>query len=154
MCRGEQCSCFPGWVGPDCATRYVPQYQYNTLKSRLYREDGCSFVFCQKLNLQFSAVPRDILQRARGVRLGSGLPPLQKANKHIFLHFFSMSKGKLFFMSANPQFLGLIPLSEIFKFLTCASPQIANPQFFMVFMQIRKLFRSVNCTNAFFLLGQ
>ncbi len=32
---------------------------------------------------------------------------------------------------ANPQFLGLIPLSQDHKFLRCACPQIANSQFFM-----------------------
>ncbi len=30
--------------------------------------------------------------------------------------------------NANPQILGLIPQSQIRKFLKCASPQIANPQ--------------------------
>ncbi len=33
---------------------------------------------------------------------------------------------------ANLQILGLIPLSEILKFLTCAGRQIANPQFFLL----------------------
>jgi hypothetical protein len=37
---------------------------------------------------------------------------------------------------ANPQTLGLIPLSQIRKSLGCASPQIANPQIFMINLQI------------------
>jgi hypothetical protein len=37
---------------------------------------------------------------------------------------------------ANPQILGLIPQSQIRKFLRCASPQIANPQICYVNPQI------------------
>ncbi len=33
---------------------------------------------------------------------------------------------------ANPKILGLIPVSEVLKFLTCAGPQIANPQIFWI----------------------
>ncbi len=36
----------------------------------------------------------------------------------------------------NPQILGLIPLSQILIFRRCASPQIANPQIFMINSQI------------------
>jgi hypothetical protein len=39
---------------------------------------------------------------------------------------------------ANLQILGLILLSQIRKFLRCASLQIANPQIFMINPQIRK----------------
>jgi hypothetical protein len=37
---------------------------------------------------------------------------------------------------ANPQILVLIPLSQIRNFLRYASPQIANPQIFMIIPQI------------------
>jgi hypothetical protein len=37
---------------------------------------------------------------------------------------------------ANWQIFGLIPLSQIRKFVTCASPQIANSQVFMINTQI------------------
>jgi hypothetical protein len=39
----------------------------------------------------------------------------------------------------GPQILGLIPQLQIRQFLRCASPQIANPQIFLIFLQIAKL---------------
>ncbi len=48
--------------------------------------------------------------------------------------------GKLTFVKspqiANPKILGLIPLSQIRKFLWCASPEVVNPQIFMNYPQI------------------
>ncbi len=43
-----------------------------------------------------------------------------------------------FLKFANPQILSLIPLSQIRKFLSIASPQIPNPQIFMKKSRIRK----------------
>jgi hypothetical protein len=40
---------------------------------------------------------------------------------------------------ANLQILGLIPLSQISKILMCVSPQIANPQIFMINPQVANL---------------
>jgi hypothetical protein len=42
----------------------------------------------------------------------------------------------------NLQILGLILLSQIRKFLRCASPQIANPRIFMINPQIRKFLQN------------
>jgi hypothetical protein len=39
---------------------------------------------------------------------------------------------------ANPKILGLVPLPQIRKFLRYASPQIENPQTFMIISQIAK----------------
>ncbi len=47
--------------------------------------------------------------------------------------------NKLGKQSTNPQILRLIPLSKIRIFLRCASPQITNPQIFMISPQIANL---------------
>jgi hypothetical protein len=53
--------------------------------------------------------------------------------------------GKLNFLKAqiaNPQILGLILLSQTRTFLMHASPQITNPQIFIVNPQIRKFLQN------------
>jgi hypothetical protein len=42
------------------------------------------------------------------------------------------SPFKLFLQIANPQILGLIPLLQIYKFRSHATPRIPNPQIFIV----------------------
>jgi hypothetical protein len=49
---------------------------------------------------------------------------------------------------ANLQILGLILLSQIRKFLRCASPQIANPQIFMINPQISSKFCTFLSKNS------
>jgi hypothetical protein len=42
---------------------------------------------------------------------------------------------------ANPKILGLIPMSQIGTIFWCASPQIANPQIFMINPQIANSYK-------------
>jgi hypothetical protein len=75
-----------------------------------------------------------------------------------FLRIFSLpfycrgGQANFFFKSlqiANPHIPGLIPQSQIRKILMCASPQIANPQIFMIFLQIANLQISTKyCTTV------
>ncbi len=66
-------------------------------------------------------------------------------------HFFSHK-------SANPQVLGLIPLSQICKSLGCFRGQVPTPQFSIIFLfnpqitnlQISLVFQSPNCASANF----
>jgi hypothetical protein len=55
---------------------------------------------------------------------------LGSQNSIIWLSELQRWASKLY--DANPQIFGLIPLSQIGKFLGCASLQIANPQILMI----------------------
>jgi hypothetical protein len=56
---------------------------------------------------------------------------------------------------ANPQILWIIPLLQIRKFLRIARQQIANPQIFMINLQITNVCQSANGKSAnFFTMEQ
>jgi hypothetical protein len=59
--------------------------------------------------------------------------------EHSYYHINSGGQANFFFKSphiAYPQILGLIPMSQIRKFLSCANPQKANLQIFVINPQI------------------
>ncbi len=126
------------------------------LKTQIIPRRGVKFVFCLKLILQFSAVPRDILQRARRVRLGSGLPPLQKASIFFYMtlvwakvNFFKVRILHIhnFFGSFRyhkSSYIWGVPVRKL---------QIHNFVWSLLYKnsQIYLVFRSVSCKSATFL---
>jgi hypothetical protein len=61
-------------------------------------------------------------------KIGDGSCKMYIANRYIIHQEYVLLSPQI----ANPQIPGLIPLSQIRKFLRYASPQIANPQIFFI----------------------